>query len=516
MKSAHIFYPLLLIAVTFTHSASAKLSPQKASKQKWYSASTSNFIVITDYGEKKAIKLAQNLERFRVMFELLANVKLDENIRPVKLYATKRSSTYNFLREQAGASKNTIGFFDDTINGNYAALKLDNTSKYQLSVLFHEYTHYLSANLSRANNPFWCNEGFAEYMGEMEFKDDKTILHGKPEFKHLANIANMSWMPLDTLLNTNHIDSKERKKRYKIYSQGWLLVHYFNSSETLIKQQKKFFSLISSGVKPNDAIDQISELSFSEFEKALKKYSRQRKFSYSHITLDNTLNVNDIKIHKLKADEIAYQLGEFALQTGGENTESRPYFEKALTINPNNVDAIAGLANTYLGNNDEKLAALISKAKKISPKNPWVATVSGHFNARKMRLEKNEALRKEYWNQSVRDFNTAINSGKINVEAICGASSLYAYEKRYKKALELLELAYAFAPSNYRVRTKLISLYLANKNPEEAQKIVDRVTNSHHWSDSAIGGFEKWYAKQIKWWTKYHNQQKSPSDAQAF
>lgn len=489
---------LLLISLIATSPSQAKLSPNKAAKQKWFMAKSPNFTIIADSSEKKAVKLAQNLERFRAMYELLANANLNRLIRPVKVYATKREATYNFFRGDSKSLKNTSGFFTDSISGNYSAVKLSRGGKkYQLSILFHEYTHYLGSNLSSANSPYWYSEGFAEYLGETEFKDDNTILFGKPNIHHLNNIDQMHWMPLETLLNTSHIDSKNRKERYKIYSQGWLLVHYFESSPTRIKHKQQFLKLLSEGVKPYDAIEQSTNLSFSDFEKELKKHSRQRRHYFSHINLSSPLDVNDIQIKKLSPDEALYQLGEFALQARGDFTLSKPFFEKAIDINPQNADAFAGLANTYLGRDDAKVSELIDKAKSIEPENPWVATISGHLNGNKMKKAKNTEEKEKFWNQAARDYNTAINSGKINVEAITSAALLYSYNREYKKSLELFEIAYDLAPNNHSIRLNLIVQYLANKKKDLADIIATKVRLNHHLSDQRIDEFEKWYSELL-------------------
>lgn len=513
IKNVH-FLLLVLVALLSANDVSA-LSPNKASKQKWYSASTANLTVISDDGAQQAVKLAQNLERFRSLYEILSNQKLDKNIRPVKLFATKRTSTFDLFRDWMNLSKNTVGYFSDTVNGNYSVLKLKSNNKNQLSILFHNYTQYLSANLSSENHPLWYNEGSAAYMAEIEFVDDKTVLYGKHNARYINNIRNMDWMPLEVLLSANNIGLKNRKQRYKINSQGWLLVHYLNSTEELIKQKKVFLNLLNSGVKPKQALEESLDVSFSEFEKALKKYSRQRRFKYKTISIRNTFDNNEIKVNQLTADEVVYQLGDLALQNRGGYDQARPFFEKAISLNSSNANALAGLANTYLGSDDEKMASLIKKAKKVDPKNPWVATVSGHLNNRRFRMEENIKRKNLYRNQAVQDFNIAINSGKMNVEAIYGASTFYLIEKDYSKALELAMFAYDLAPSNHKVRTRLISLFLANKETPKALNVYNKVVNHHHGSEQSIVKFEKWYNDQLKYWAEYHKKQKSPSSAQA-
>jgi len=210
------FYLRLSLALTaaclFISLAHADTSPKKIAKQKWHMAKSPNFTVMSDAGKKKALKLAQNLERFRLVFSLLTNVDLENSIRPVTLIATKREQTYTFLKGGSKKMLNTAGFFKDTSNGNYSAIRLlKRGDKFNLSVLFHEYTHYAKANLVSTNSPYWYSEGFADFMGQIEFEDDNVVNFGKPHRRHLQNIAVMKWMPLETILKTRCEDMRNRE-----------------------------------------------------------------------------------------------------------------------------------------------------------------------------------------------------------------------------------------------------------------------------------------------------------------
>lgn len=428
----------------------------------------------------------------------MTNVDLETTIRPVTLVATKRDNTYAFLKGGSEKVRNTAGFFMDTTNGNYSAIKLSKgNDKFNLSILFHEYTHYAKANLVSNNSPYWYSEGFAEFMGQIEFENDRIVNFGKPAFRHLQNIAAMKWMPLETLLNATHIDSKKRDQRYKIYSQGWLLVHYFSQDSEKSKQKKAFFSLITQGVDARAAIEQSTGMNFENFEKALRLHAKKRKHSYSQITLTSPFKDDEIEVRKASKDEAVYRLGEFALQTGLGHLVARPYFEKALELNPNYANALTGLANTYLGIDVEKMTALIDQAKSIEPKNPWTATISGHLNGWKMNRQEDDKSKKKYWNLAVRDYNLAINSATVNLEAILAAASLYYNNRRNTESLELTELAYQIAPSNYSIRTRLIFGYLQDRQIDKAKTIAEAIRRNHHMSDAAIKEFEDWYAKTL-------------------
>ncbi len=497
MKNVYLrFSWALATACIFISLAHADTSPKKIAKQKWHMAKSPNFTVMSDAGEKRAIKLAQNLERFRLVFSLLTNVDLENSMRPVSLIATKRDNTYQFLTGNSKNMRNTAGFFMDTTNGNYSAIKLSKgNDKFNLSILFHEYTHYAKANLVSANSPYWYSEGFADFMGQIEFENDSVVNFGKPHVRHLQNISVMKWMPLETLLSATHIDSAKRDERYKIYSQGWLLVHYFSQDSERSKQKKKYFDLLAQGLSPREAIEQSTGMSLSDFEKTLRKHAKQRRHSYSQITLKSPFQDSDIQVRRLSDAEAVYEIGVFALQTSLGYSTSRPFFEKALKLKPDYANALTGLANTYLSSDSGKMTELINRSKEIEPKNPWTATISGHLNGWKMDEHDDEKSQKKYWNLAVKDYNLAIKIDDANLEAILAAADLYAKKNRNEKYLELIEYAYIVAPSNYQIRTRLIYGYLQSKQVEKADSIANLIRRNHHMSESNIKRFEDWYAK---------------------
>lgn len=57
------------------------------------------------------------------------------------------------------------------------------------AVLFHEFTHVLTAQLTRGNIPTWLNEGLAEIEGRKEFAPPLAELHAGSELLPLATVS---------------------------------------------------------------------------------------------------------------------------------------------------------------------------------------------------------------------------------------------------------------------------------------------------------------------------------------
>lgn len=486
---------LTLLTAIFCCTVKAEIDVEKLVKQKWYIATTSNFTVLTDRGERVATEMATNLERFRAMLEMTTGMKISGEIRPVKVFATKRQRTYEFLVGDKKRARKTVGFFKDTTKGNYSALRLMSRSKsIDLSILMHEYTHYVSSNTLSVTMPYWYNEGQAEFLGATKFKDDQVLIYGVPVAHHLHTIMDLGWMPLEELLNTSYINYKKSRKRHRFYAQGWLLVHYLNSTPELSQQRTVFLTALNNGDSLQDATQSAFGISVKELNKQLRLYSRGNLY-YTQIKLTNPLNVDEITMRQLEPHEIAYEFGEFALQARGSLEDSLALLEKAIALKPDYAAALAGLAKTFLRKDLDKMLELIEKAKAIDTDSPWVATISGHLNGWRYRREKDQTKKREYWNLAVRDYNRAIMAGTANLEAITAAASLYSGSERWDRHLELIEQAFDIAPKNFSIRTLLILSYLKNDDFDSAEIIADLIRHNHHMSDAQMQRFEKWYQR---------------------
>ena len=491
----------LVISIGFfsIENAQPKTSPKKVAKQTWHIVERPSFTLMTDAGEKRTKKMAHNLERFRLMFSHLTNAKLEHTVRPITIIASKREHTFAFIKGHSDALKRSTVFFKDSINGNYAGLKLFNykySEQTNLRALFHGYTYYASANLTKANSPYWYRKGFADYMSTLEFEDELTVNYGKPFHKNVRTLDNEKWVDLEQVLTTNYVASKHKKLRSQIFAQGWLLTHYLSQDSEKLRLKNRLFKLLNDGVEPVAAIEQSSGLSFSEFEKDLRKYSR-RKLNYQRISLSSPLKNKELAIRKLSKSEAVYRIGDFILQAGRGHLKARPYFEKALEIDPQYANAMAGLANTYLGKDIAKMTNLIDEAQSIEPDNPWAATVSGHLYSWKRNIENDKATKKIYWNKAIRNYNLALSSETINLEALLAAASLCWDVKKYDKYIELIELAYIAAPSNFEVQSKLIKAYLSNNQHNKAQSLATSLRKDSLISAKSISKFDDWYEELL-------------------
>ena len=508
--------PVMLLLVTiFSASAQAAVNLKKLEKHSWVKVSTDNFTVISDKGEKSATTLAENLEQFRLTFKLLGTVALPQDSRPVKVITVSHKDSYKMLVAGSENLKRTSGFFADQISGNYAVVyagRADSKKTDRLtatSVLFHEYTHFLAASLSSVNLPYWYNEGFADYLSVVKFPDDTTISLGLPIEYHLNSLAAMRWRPIEEVLKATYVSHQDRKDRYRMYSQGWLMIHYMNVDSSRAKQLDNYLNLLANGADVDAAFQQAFSMPFAQLDKALKKYKQKRRFAYSKFILNKPWSLEGLKVEKLSTGDALYELGELLLNGRNDHPSAKALFERTLQLDPTHASALAGKANVLMFGELDKANEAIERAKALEDDNAWVSTISGHINARYARnAANNDEDYTRYWNLAVKDYNHAINAAGINLEALSSAAELYMSVGRWEKAKSLLEIAYSYAPSNYALKRQLIFVNLRLGNLDQAEKVIQSVKLNNHMSDQGMKWFDDWLEKQKE---QTQRTQKSPS-----
>lgn len=494
-----------LIAVAFllaTPVALADINPKWLEKKNWAKAETDNFLIISDEGEKTAAELAHKLEIFRLTFQFLSGNRVSNQLRKIKVISVRNRRTFKSISAAIGRSDQAVAFFVDSESGNYSIVKASRTDskdteiQTSISRLFHEYTHYIANNLSYKALPYWYSEGFADFLSSVKVSDGNHVTFGKPVKYHLRAIDVMEWTSIEKIMKASRSADLNESEQYKIYSQGWLMTHYCLLDKQRNAQLREYIKRIQNGETVNHAFAASFEMSFKEMNTALRKHARKRRHSFKGMTLDSS-KTPKIEASQLNPQDALFELGEYLLN--GSHTKgyeaAKALFDRAIELDPKHANTLAGLANLYMFDDLDKASQYIERALQNEPDNPWVLTISGHINQNKMKAAQGKQESDKYWNLAARDYNRAINSGEINVEAIAAASRLYLSKGNLDKAIELLEAALSFAPGVNSLQYDLIQLYLSNGNDASAEKLIASFRQANHLSASGLEEFETWLKK---------------------
>jgi hypothetical protein len=495
-----LLFSVLALSLTVWQPVFAAITPEKAAKQRWHRVTTPNFELITDLSEKNAVELVEQVEKFRQFVMIISPIGPDIQIRPVTIFATKRRASFEFFTNDSEWLNKMAGFFSDTVPATYATVKLKgrHLARNNLHVYYHEYVHYLAATSMTYDLPHWFNEGFADYLASTEFVGKKKVNYAKPMLGHLQKLYNSNWVHVRDILAERRGQYKSINRIRKTYAQGYYLTHYFYAENERRKSLLEFIDLRNNGVALNDASQQAFGMSLDELNTAVKKYVRTPdKMRYLSIELKKPLELKEFSVQQLEPADLLAEFGLYAWRSNHGADKANAWFKHALTLKPDHARALAGLAQTHLASNFDQAYNYLERAKQLAPNDPYVATVQGHVYRRLVnqnaKQENDPEKHQQYWRQAVQGYNTAINSGTINVEALLGAARLYTGHQPESKVVELLKFAYQFAPKNITVQNQLIQGLLRNQEADNADLIAGIVRNNPHMADAQRAKFEDWY-----------------------
>ena len=259
--------PLLLCACVLAFAAAD--TTRARATEKWLRLSSEHFDMFSCASEDTSRKMLVQLEQFRVFFLGAMQAMTKGRVydpRPL-IFVFDTDAQYR----SHGASwvmSRSIGMCMDGLFQPRILL----SKQHGLGVIFHEYTHSLTAARLEGDLPPWFNEGLATVFETFKVSGD-TVTFGAPDARRLRNVRqDTSLIPLGSLFAVSNLGGMPT---YQVYSQSWLLMHYalcgrdngvynFNNMVRFLEEStqpgavtsKAFASVFGSGYKKlEDALD---------------------------------------------------------------------------------------------------------------------------------------------------------------------------------------------------------------------------------------------------------------------
>jgi tetratricopeptide (TPR) repeat protein len=331
-----------------------------ADAKDWSVYRTDHFIYHSDKSEAEVTRALKELETFRAVLFNVLNLDKNQNIPAVKVYAFKSNKDFNKL-----VGGNVAGYFQNNLRGPLMAV---GNNQANMSVIYHEYIHYLARALRPTNYPHWFNEGIAEFYSTMQIKADHVVVGNLLNRRASKNTAS-TLIKLETLLSeTNFIGDKHKMYVDKFYSNSWLLVHFFllgnvNGVPDYSTELNQFLDLQNKGTDWQTAFNSSFDIAFEDFEKQFERYNRKRSL-YARKLPRPTI---DLKFNKTPMDEgeMLATLSHLTFSTGNRK-QSDIYLQQALRLESSLALSVSALLAQRDGKT--KLAQnLISKALAKKP-----------------------------------------------------------------------------------------------------------------------------------------------------
>jgi Tfp pilus assembly protein PilF len=292
-----------------------------ASPQPWFEARSAHFTVLTDSGEKDAVRLASHFERMRLVLKALLPADDDSVAGPMTVLAVKGRKELQALEPAAylGRGKMDLaGLFAHSVDEDYIVVRVDAEEAHAYSPVYHEYTHAMLRKAS-AWMPLWLNEGLAQFYENTDF-DEKAIWVGEANAGQLKLLNRNDLLPMKTLLTVDAGSAlyHEEDMGSIFYAQSWALTHYLMVSDRLQKMHRlrDYAELLAGG---EDAVTAARQ-AFGDLDKlqaGLDEYVMQRKFMYFTMPAE-LVDEKSIAVRQVSGPEADAVRADMMAQSGRE------------------------------------------------------------------------------------------------------------------------------------------------------------------------------------------------------
>lgn len=246
----------------------------------WIRAESDHFLIFSSLSEKKTVTYVKKLEAFRTLTNMLLGASENAAKEKFKIYLLSDPDALRIVRPEF--SKNIRGVYFHCGEGSSAystALGYEDQEQ-NLTVLFHEYAHYVMFQHARSYYPAWFVEGFAEYLSTAD-PDRNQITVGEFSTMRSYALSNGGWMGFDRLLDPAFKSVGAKNDDWDVerfYAQSWLLAHYMLSDPARSKALYAYFAAIGGGADPIASWETITGIKIDTMRRVLIRYADNAYF----------------------------------------------------------------------------------------------------------------------------------------------------------------------------------------------------------------------------------------------
>jgi tetratricopeptide (TPR) repeat protein len=448
-----------------------------AGEPQWVEVRSPNFSVVTDAGEKRGREVAMRFEQMRAVFGALitrANVNLPIPLQIVAFRNTKE------MRQVAplfnGKPTQLAGLFQGGSDRSFIMLDLSVENPWV--VVFHEYAHQLMNGTLPGGTAPWFEEGFAVYFSSIEV-DSKEARVGKIPDNDYAILRQVGMMRIADLFRVQQNSSTYNESgdhRTTFYVESGMLMHYIYDNQLLPKVATYFDLKENKHLAVEDAIQKAFGMSAAQFDKALGSYVSRGHYRYYPIPVPANISSNNYTVAPLSAAAGDAVLADIHLHSPDYRERAVGEFQEILKSDSKNAAACRGLGYAYLQKHDfTQSAEYFKRASELDPKDPRVH----YYNALLMAREEGFGGGADL-PVMIRELETSISLDPGFADSYAILAFAQSSSGDPAKGVATMHKALAISPRNENYLFNLASLYLANRQPDQAIAALQslRATNN--------------------------------------
>ena len=325
----------------------------------WVELRSPNFVVVSNAGEERARRVAQDFERVRAVVQrALPQMRVDPR-QPIAILAVKDEQSLRELLPQFWERNGPrpTGVFRRGPHVHHIAIRVDTSRGERYRRVFHEYFHLLTS-LNLPWVPPWLDEGLSEFWENTVVRDN-TVETGRPARHHLQFLKAAAMLPLQELFAMDRNPHEtDPDKTFIFYAQSWALTHYLivgDASGDARRSLPVYLNLLEREIEPLEA----AELAFGDLERvggALKEYVRADKLRSLRVDVAARSDDETVRVRALLPAESLAVRGNFLVH-GERPLAAEPLLVKALELDPNQSLAHESMGYLHFRQNEHAAAA---------------------------------------------------------------------------------------------------------------------------------------------------------------
>lgn len=302
----------------------------------WFKLLTPNFEMFSNARESEGRRLLRELETFRHVVSRFVGLTHVQR-RPARVYFFRDDATFRpFKPLYAGQPRPVSGFHAEDPLDYTLALSRQARGTITMRVVFHEYTHLLTAREFR-HAPVWAHEGLAEVFSTFESDGDRFDI-GIALTNHVHYLQRHPPGPLLSILNTTRDsrDYNEELRAGRFYATSWLLTHYLLFAREGFRSNvlSRYAALCAQTTNHLDAFHVAFGQTPDQLQPQLADYLRGGRYTVVRQTWPD-LEPTRPRRERLQSGELDFALGRL-LQSVNRPQDARTRLERAAQSAPDN------------------------------------------------------------------------------------------------------------------------------------------------------------------------------------
>ena len=447
--------------------------------QGWLRGSSTHFEVLSNVSAVQTLETVENLERFRSLVIGVTTARDIESVVPTRIYLLDRPGQLGQLTGDYWIG----GLMLSTLEGNYILVDASGDAALALSVVYHEYVHFLLSNEGAFHYPWWYNEGIADYLSTARFEGGRVLV-GRPHPARARSLVRGRKIPLARVMQSGIAGRHTSPWIGMAYAEAWGLVHYLNHGFSQgfpdrRGQASEYVRLLNREVPPAEAATTAFGVGFAELERELWSYLGGELSGFGYDAGEFPAPVA-ARVRPASSAEALSWIGDLHVEFGDDG-RARYLLRQALEREPSNARVRATLARALAASDRPAAEREFEHALEQGREDAFVHRVyASHLVATAWR-ELDEQKRSELL---MRARELYLRSTQLAPDAPAGWAGLgetYLRAEDSTPGIAALERARSHL-RHARVATLLGELHLRAGHTERARELLEEVIFWSHGS----------------------------------